>query len=68
MTAPTWQEMSPFEFDRELTPDRKARKFIASAPETLFPRLMPRPPSTPALVPQSDPLGTPDMFATLEDA
>jgi hypothetical protein len=33
--------MSPIEFDATLAPTSKARKFAATASETLFPRLMP---------------------------
>jgi hypothetical protein len=39
MTA--WTQMSPIEFDATLAPTTKARKFAATASETLFPRLLP---------------------------
>lgn len=39
----TWTEMTPAEFDAHLTAGRKARQVIATAPGTLFPRLMPEP-------------------------
>jgi hypothetical protein len=41
MTA--WGEMSPIEFDQTAAPGRKARQFVAEAPGTLFPRLLPEP-------------------------
>jgi hypothetical protein len=37
----TWTEMSAIEFDATLAPTSKARKFTATAPDTLFPRLLP---------------------------
>ena len=38
---PQWSQMREVEFDVGLTRDRRARAFIASAPTTLFPRLLP---------------------------
>ncbi len=58
----SWTEMTPAEFDKTLARDRKARAVIASAPQTLFPRLMPEPPRKLAQ-PQADPCGTPGMFS-----
>ena len=77
MTA--WSEMSPMEFDARLAPTSKARKFVETAPGTMFPRLLPPPKLSPAATywarieagmpgTTTDPLGTPDMFATLEEA
>ena len=37
----TWTEMTAIEFDASRLPSRKARAFAASAPDTMFPRLMP---------------------------
>lgn len=57
----SWAEMNPIEFDAARAPTAKARKFAASAPETLFPRLMPEPksksaPTLPDELPGQEPL------------
>ena len=47
----SWTEMTAAEFDATQAPDRKTRQFIATAGETMFPRLMPGTPkrkTTPA--------------------
>ena len=38
---PSWLEMAAVEFDTDLAPTAKARRFVRSAPDTLFPRLLP---------------------------
>lgn len=58
-----WQEMSPLQFDATLAPDAKTRRFVATAPATLFPGLMPEAPAGPT--PEPGPLGTLDLFADL---
>lgn len=74
----TWTEMTAIEFDAKLAPTRKARQFVETAPETLFPRLLPEGShQSPAAVywgrigegqpgVTTDPCGTPDMFGTEE--
>jgi hypothetical protein len=61
-----WLSMAPVEFDQALAPTRQARKFVETAPETMFPRLLPEPARK--ATPAPDPMGTPDMFATEGDA
>lgn len=39
-----WTEMVEAQFDRTKVKDRKAREFIRTAPETLFPSLLPEVP------------------------
>lgn len=46
MSGLSWSEMHPAEFDGSKAP-RRERKFIAEAPDTLFPRLMPEPKPAP---------------------
>jgi len=60
----SWTEMSPIEFDAKLAPTKRARQFVETAPETLFPRLLPeaKPRSTAA----PDSTGTAAMFETEE--
>jgi hypothetical protein len=58
-----WTEMKPIEFDQAKAPTRKAREFVAQAPETLFPRLLPAAKQSPATA--ADPCGTADMLGLL---
>lgn len=37
----SWTEMHPAQFDKSQVKDRKAREFIETAGETMFPSLMP---------------------------
>lgn len=46
MTA--WSDMSAVEFDPTLVRGKKARRVVETAPETLFPRLLPEPDPVPA--------------------
>ena len=43
----SWADMSRVEFDPALL-SAKGRRFVAAAPDTLFPRLMPEPDRKPA--------------------
>jgi hypothetical protein len=62
-----WTEMSRVEFDQTAVQGRKAREFVASAPQTLFPRLMPEAAPATALQPEAaDPLGTASLLDLLD--
>ena len=37
----SWTEMTPAEFDASLAKSKRERQFIATAGDTMFPRLMP---------------------------
>lgn len=50
----SWTEMTEAEFDRTLVRDRKARQVIATAADTLFPRLMPE--TAPKRTPVPEPM------------
>jgi len=64
MTA--WSQMSAQQFDRTQVASRAARQVVQTAPETLFPSLLPQPkPKDRGQV--TDPLGTGDLLALLEE-
>lgn len=56
----SWADMHPAEFDGMLA-SAKERRFIKSAPDTLFPRLMPEPRPAAPVVPAELP-GQDDLF------
>jgi len=62
----TWTEMQAIQFDKTLAAGKQARQFVETAPATLFPSLLPEPKArTSGQV--TDPLGTGDLLALLEE-
>ena len=56
-----WTQMRPVLFDSSLAPTKRARQVVQTAPQTLFPDLLPAPKPA-AAAPVTDPLGTATMF------
>ena len=60
--------MQAVQFDASLVKDRKARQFVETAGETMFPDLLPEASRKASTGSPADPMGTLDMLALLDDS